>query len=77
MKINGIWSKVGGQKMKFSIVLDKKWMGKCPPYPTSTDAPETHNAIPVNKTTFLLPFVMILVLVLLHINSMNIARRMD
>ena len=39
MKINEIWSKVGGQKMKFSIVLAKKWVGKCPPCLPSSDAP--------------------------------------
>ena len=38
MKINGIWSKVGGQKMKFSIVLAKKWVGKYPPCPPGFDA---------------------------------------
>ena len=40
MKLNGIWSKVGGQKMKFSIVLAKKWVGKCPPCPPSSDVPD-------------------------------------
>ena len=33
MKINGIWSKVDGQIMKFSTVLAKKWVGKCPSCP--------------------------------------------
>ena len=40
MKINGIWSKVDEQKMKFNIVLAKKWVGKCPPCPPSSAAPD-------------------------------------
>ena len=32
--------------MKFSIVLAKKWVGKCPPCPLSSDAP----AFPTNQT---------------------------
>ena len=57
MKINGIWSKVGEQKMKFSIVLAKKWVGNCPP---SSDAPVqvTKIALPL----FLGLFIFILAL---------------
>ena len=62
MKINGIWSKVGRQKMKFSIVLAKKWVGNCPP---SSDAPDQ-----VTKIAF--PFFLGLFIFILALSKKEI-----
>ena len=38
MKLNGIWSNDGGQRIIFSMSMAKKWVGKYPPCPPGFDA---------------------------------------